>query len=422
MNAGAWRHDPLCAGFVIHRVRESGDFRTLEIDGSVSLEEQKTCPACVVPLTTLMTLVGNGGKRRIRVGSCNSCGYVGYMDRPTKAWMVSFYENTWDNAETRGLADTIRKSRASRNLALKSGRKSVAADVQRTAAHMADGLGIDKKRPICDVGCGNGVVLSEFAAMGFTNLCGVENSRFRSELAHALYGYPVYTGAVEEAAVRKELIRMAPIGLFFSFHVVEHIYYPEAAFETFGALQNAGDHIIIATPQFIEETPGTVVFWMPHLHTFTPVTMRRLFNRAGYEVVKENVEHYDSMVMVGKKVDRIPEAYASGGGGNAIAADRIGDFFFSRDLKKGKRYAFGLRKRKGAPDHYPFVHVIPRSAALDALLYKVDRVRRMLLARLLKRFVKQYSFAVSSLEYRATRSEESPFEIQFTGNIILFLR
>ena len=69
------------------------------LDDRIPLSEQILCPADGKTLKTLCTFVGENGTRRMRYGCCDVCGYQGYIDRPTKAWISHFYFEMWEKDE-----------------------------------------------------------------------------------------------------------------------------------------------------------------------------------------------------------------------------------------------------------------------------------------------------------------------------------
>src|SRR5262249_30516941 len=63
--------------------------------GNISSVEYLNCQSCTTPLEPIVTFVGTN---RIRIGFC-PCGYLGYMERPTKEWINNFYLKKWDEVE-----------------------------------------------------------------------------------------------------------------------------------------------------------------------------------------------------------------------------------------------------------------------------------------------------------------------------------
>lgn len=84
-------------GFVIKSYIESLRPKTAVLNSSVPMSIQGSCPACETALDILCTLVGLEDNQKIRVGFCNHCGYVGYIDRPTAKWLTNFYKSQSDD-------------------------------------------------------------------------------------------------------------------------------------------------------------------------------------------------------------------------------------------------------------------------------------------------------------------------------------
>jgi len=201
------------SGFRVHYFRDLAnpgtlDLRAITLDESVPFDTHEICPACIAPLSALCTFVAGSNTKRMRLGYCPQCGYQGYMDRPTRAWTMNYYVEEWDNAKLKDVKHEA--AHVPRGLTRQ----------QRLTVHMADRPDISKKSSVCDIGCGDGLVLKEFEEVGFPNLIGVENSRFRAEMAKEKFGYPVIIGNFEGKEAAAALERYAPIGVLYTFHVM----------------------------------------------------------------------------------------------------------------------------------------------------------------------------------------------------------
>lgn len=402
--------DPLRLGFRLHYFRDlanagTTDLRTVRMDGNVPFSLQERCPACEIPLSTLCTFIAKKDARRIRLGCCGECGYIGYIDRPTQEWMNKYYEEEWDNAKSRNVKEEAKQ--------LKHG----VSPEQRDALLLAKKLGVSYEALICDIGCGNGAILKEFANLGFQNLIGVENSCYRAELTREKYGFKTLIGNFENSDIKRELEKVKPVGLFFSSHVFEHIYDPRAALAICRDLQNEGGHFIAALPDAEFEPAVITLFWLPHLHAHTRRSFERLLNRYGYEVVADNFT-YKRLMLAGCKVRQPVSRYSRDGDYRSKAAKRLHEWFFINRMEKDKRYRVSWTSKTYHTD-------LARAASLqtiDAFLQGVEHAYDFFAARLLDRFTNRRSLVISPLEKRFTSPEESPLEIQYEGDIEFLLR
>ena len=397
-------------GFRVHYFRDlanpgTTDLRTIRITDAIPFGTQPNCPGCDKELKPFCTLIASDDRKRMRMGLCVSCGYIGYIDRPTKEWIVDYYIEDWDNAKARNLAEEARK--------LKHG---LTAE-QRDAVHLADTLSINKEKWVCDIGCGNGGCLKEFQNIGFNHLVVVENSRYRAELAHLKYGFPVEVGNFESPSVAAALKKSAPIGVFFSHHTLEHVYTPREKFETTSGLQEEGDYTILTMPDVVHEPGIITLFWLPHLHGYTRVTLERLLNNHGYEVAADNFQ-YKRLMMASKKVADPKPRYASDPHAMEAALERIRNWFFVGSMEPGKRYCMWWRSKT----YHTGLKPVYAWAAADHMQKKLEYIYDYAAARMFHSFRNQRSIVISPLEKRYTNPADCPLEIQFDGDIELLVR
>lgn len=392
-------------------------YRTVAIDRGVPLEHQEACPCCAVRLVASAALTGSDGGL-LRVGECPECGYVGYMDRPSEAWLERFYRTEWDGAPLRDIA---REARV-RPVRM-AGTKGV------VLSRIAD-LVPDRTRLVCDVGCGKGEALAALDRMGFRNVLGIESSAYRSALVRARYGFQVLTGNMESDRIIAALGAMRPVGAFFMHHVLEHIARPEAALAAMAALQDEGDYLAIAVPNAASEPLANILFWLMHLHAFTPEGLERLCMRHGYEVVDSSATTAAEIVFIARKA-ALPYAARNHHGpkeaGRDGLAERIASYVTLPDPDRGRRYIFSwmkaYRPETGATTHASAVFPLASLAGLAELWYPLKRIKR-LARRLAGRpvWAKERSMVVSALKSRRPASASAPVEIQFERSVELIVK
>ena len=88
-------------------------WKVLDWDKNIPVSEQTLCPADDEKLKTIATLVGYEGRQKLRVGCCDQCGYIGYIDRPTKEWISKFYFEDWAGAKERDIGEHVAKLKSS---------------------------------------------------------------------------------------------------------------------------------------------------------------------------------------------------------------------------------------------------------------------------------------------------------------------
>ena len=404
------------AGFKILRFGELQGWRVLEVDSEVPLDVQEKCPADGVKLETIATLVAEGGAARIRVGHCSSCGYIGYIDRPTKEWINKFYSSIWDKADSRDIESDILKQRQKSFIpaspdASQGGLPKYAKSGRR-AAEFLDKFGIDKSRPVCEIGSGFGESLKQIYDLGFKNVIGVENSSHRARIGREAYGFKILEGAFEEGALQQKLRSQAPYGLIYSHHVLEHTYNPAEIIRLASELQKSGDLLIISLPNAEGEPSLTKLLYFPHLHSFTKDSLEKLLNLNSYEVV-ENFTTPSEVYLVGRKIDpvRSPmlERIGSPDIASGLASNGIGDEIL-------KRFVIGLDLSENS---------IGRKKVIFWYKVNTDKAKQLNyygILRFLYRNIEKRplrSLVAEPLKHRYTDFASSPIEIQFKGNIKL---
>lgn len=405
-------HNVNHSGFRIHYFRDLAnpgtlDLRTILLDQHVPFDTHRKCPACQIDLSVLCTYISRQDNKHMRLGCCASCGYVGYMDRPTRAWMLKYYREDWDNAK---LKDPKREAVEFQHGLTKQ---------QKLTIRMADRPEVAKDRPVCDIGCGDGLVMKEFTQTGFHHVIGVENSRFRAELTQAKFGFPVIVGNFESKEVVDELKRYAPIGVFYTFHVMEHVYEPREVIRAAAQLQGAGDYFILAMPNGIGEPKITTLFWLPHLHAYTNVALEKILNAFNYEVVDDNTESAKHLIMVCRKVTDMPvKRYQPRNDYLDFYAKAVRSYFYLDQMKPNQRYCFSWTSKVYHTNLKPTFS----SKRVDSMVQRYEQGYWYVVSRLFKRFANKRSMVISALDNRLISWQTSPLEIQYDGSIEMLLR
>mgnify|MGYP001560745597 CR=1 FL=1 len=387
-------------GFIIQDMIEFFRVTVFDLKPSIPLETQSHCPACETFLETLAVLVGNSGRQQMRLGFCTTCGYVGYIDRPKKEWMVDFYSTAWDAH----IAKSVQEVR--NQPSLKDDKKSS----RRLAVNLAESLHIPHVRPVCEIGTGYGSVLKYFKDAGYSHVYGTENSKHRAQAVSEAYGLSVFTGNFEGEDVQKELRRVAPIGLFFSHHVFEHVYHPAEVIRAIAALQQEGDYIILALPG-ADEHAAYGLFYLPHLHVFTKESLELLLNRFGYAGAGDASPGGDNMILAFRKVASPQKQFP-------LKTD------YRAEILRKYRQGLGL-EAMGDGKLFEYRWLVPHQGFDDAEMIPVSRISwtfKKIVAFLkskLKRFTSTHRFLVRPLEKRVT---DAPIEIHYPDNIKLLMK
>ena len=194
---------------------------------------------------------------------------------------------------------------------------------------------------------------------------------------------------------------------------MEHTYDPDKVLGAAAGLQGPGDYLIVAVPNQKTEQPMSVFFFLPHLHSFTRASLERAAARHGYAVVDDRHTGSKQLVYVFRK-QRNPAAEADNPAPEDGIFERTVEHYvraFSLD-----RWRVGLRRlwwfRRGGPTGQRW-------------MLGTGSVGRASLGPDLSRGITT-TILVRSRSGRSgdahTSAEESPFEIQFSGPVRLFVK
>jgi 2-polyprenyl-3-methyl-5-hydroxy-6-metoxy-1,4-benzoquinol methylase len=387
---------PRTLGFTIEAFLDLQQWKPLVFDETVPMTEVPSCPGDDAPLRTLCTLIGQSGGRRIRIGCCDECGHVTYIDRPTKAWIDNYYRSTWDADDL----DT-RVDRRERKLA-------TTLPKEKTGIKIALDLDVDRTRPVCEIGCGYGGSLKRLANGGFTHLVGTESSEHRADVVRRVFGFEVFTAPFESASTQEALSKLAPFSIIYSHHVLEHTYHPDAVIRAASRLQQAGDHLIISVPHHAHEPSMGVLLFLPHLHSFSRPSLERVAARFGYALSDDSRTHPKNLNLVFRKTDAaVSPATAEQPFLQAVEK-------YVRVLKLGRRRFLARRLWWN------------RRADQAGQLWMMGngRLEARHWARVARRHGYEHhrSIKVTDLGTRFTSVDESPLEIQFRGDLALLYK
>lgn len=245
---------------------------------TMPLTQYQLCPACLQNLL-IIAVVG-----RVRVGGCDTCGYMGYIDRPTAEWFKEFYHEKWDRVGQEEKESTLRYLQE--------------APITRTVTPLEMLLlrtKARKDRPILDIGCGFGRFLKFAKSMGCKDLYGVEKSNHRADVAEKL-GFTIYRGGFEDVDFGGK-----KFGVIAHHHVLEHVENPDKFIEKCASMQEEGDYMILGMPNNLGEPTMGVLMFLPHIHSFAITTIRRLLGRHNYEIADFTLTNKNSLNVVAIK-------------------------------------------------------------------------------------------------------------------------
>lgn len=389
----------------INDILRSSRLSLLDLDRDAELDKWLLCPSCETHLIPVCILT-NGLDQKVRYGLCETCGYMGYMDRPSKNWMISFYSKDWDRAYPKTIVD-IQLGTILPKKGIKPSRY--------LAASLVDSMSLDKERSVCEMGSGYGEVLKYFKDKGFKNIVGVENSKHRASLVQEALGINVLHGEFENQMVQEELLKRKPIGLIFSHHVLEHVYDPSEIIGKISSLQSEGDHLILSLPNADGEHINYALLYLVHLHSFTKESLELLLNKHGYEIIVDNSPDNLNIIIGAKKTAHPIRKFKTRQDYALTIENRIRKGFALDSIKTGRSYKLywvqGL-ERDGARIS-PILH--------NPFLQKIDWVVKNIIAlvksRLFKKFTSGYTMLITPMS-----TSEKCFEISYPNNVKFLIK
>lgn len=375
------------------------------INQNTPREEMLNCQACLGLLLCCASLVSLSYTLKIRVGICENCGYMGYMDRLTKSWLVDFYSSDWDR-------EFIRTPQQMREdvVLLKGGVKGS----RYNAFELHRKLQINKEKPFFEIGSGYGQVMKNFEIAGFSKLYGIENSKHRADLVKKIFGFNIYSGDFGNPVLTTEIKKTGPYGLIFSHHVLEHVYNPSEVLETMSKIQEEGDYAIFALPNVAGEHINYTSLYWPHLHGFTKESLEILFNRYGYEVVIDGSTDIFNLCMAFKKTKNPKKMFTT-----------RTDYF---DEAKS-RFSKGLQLDHITHNSHKLIWeqtITERDTARiesfrgGVFTWYISQVKAYIKSRIFKRLTPYYVMLVGRAKKRL--STDDSVEIQFKKEIIFLIK
>jgi 2-polyprenyl-3-methyl-5-hydroxy-6-metoxy-1,4-benzoquinol methylase len=234
------------------------------------------CPLCGgdrrSPVLEAADPAPGGSGLRFAVVRCGECGLQFTSPRPDRATIGRFYPHAYRPHHRVRVKD--RHCRRGR-LAVLFGRVA-----ERR------GLSWHGRGRLLDFGCGGGAFLARMHHQGWT-VTGIDASRETAARASAAVGVPVIVGTLPHPDLAPGSFDIVTM-----WGSLEHVHDPLTVLTAARDLLTPGGRLLVAVPN-IDSTPfrwfGPAWFGLDlprHLTHFTPQTLRRMLERAGFRVTK----------------------------------------------------------------------------------------------------------------------------------------
>jgi len=148
-------------------------------------------------------------------------------------------------------------------------------------------INLDKNSKILEIGCGNGFMLSKLFGLGYRNVFGLELSVNAVKKADKTIATKIYLKDIREAPELKD----NSFDFIFLFQTFDHLSEPTQFLAKCHCLLKKGGKILtlnhnvesLQSRVFGEKSP---IFDIEHTFLYSPATLRLIFEKNGFKVVK----------------------------------------------------------------------------------------------------------------------------------------
>ncbi|MBI2523101.1 class I SAM-dependent methyltransferase [Candidatus Woesearchaeota archaeon] len=212
---------------------------------------------------------------------CNKCGLCFFYsdDKGMERKCDEYYKKTYWN--------TIRRrwdeKRKFLNIIIKILRKVKTEPLQQVWHYnvIKKCASPSKSEKLLDIGCAKGDFMLFFSKMGF-DVRGIEPDKNNTKIVNKLFKKEVcINGLVEKVKITEKF------GVIYLCHVFEHLIRPDLFLKKIKNNLNRGGIIFLEVPNCEnKKILHNSLNYHPHIYSFTLDSMRKLFERSGYNILK----------------------------------------------------------------------------------------------------------------------------------------
>lgn len=228
--------------------------------------------------------------KRFELVKCDQCDQLYHRHILADHWLSELYSNWIDEAQVQAFENASPIARADRDF--ESSRQMV-KHIIRLAAGATSTIGAALK--LLDFGSGGGRFLAMAAQFGF-DAYGVDVSEGRDTVA-AAYGVRIFRDlrAFDDAIDRK----LDAVTLF---QVLEHLPDPLLVLQELASRLRSGGQLVVEVPDCSDLDPERdfehfhAVQPLEHVNAFTPESLKRIVERAGFRRIRRPVAHVTTKI------------------------------------------------------------------------------------------------------------------------------
>ena len=173
------------------------------------------------------------------------------------------YQNLWNKARRERLDSTPK----------------LPTSVRRKISQILSDLKLPKGLTrILDVGCGSGSMLAGLQEAGYTNIYGLEQSKYRVMLSEKRFPGRIFGGGYASHEPRQKY------DVIYCNHVLEHIFRPSDYIRWVNENLSENGVAIICVPNQEWEQVVNQMFFLPHLHSMAAFSLVKLADLSGFSV------------------------------------------------------------------------------------------------------------------------------------------
>lgn len=229
--------------------------------------EQIACPLCGEHKGTVLHSHDD-----ITALVCEACGMV-YLDpRPSAEAIAAFYRDAYQK-ERNKVSDADAAIERAKNPRLR-GKKLLRAEQEFAPL-------LSRESRVLDIGAGYGGLLAAIKEKTGAYVEGIEPGEIGAEVARRHFGLPVATADLDSFLASPH----EPYDCIIMSHVLEHLPQPIDSLRSIRTLLRPRGTLWVAVPNVLwpEDSPERT-FHIEHLLYFSPRTLIRTLNKAGYSV------------------------------------------------------------------------------------------------------------------------------------------
>lgn len=214
----------------------------------------------------------------LRKCDVKACGHIFVSPTPTDEDLMHFYSSDTDSLENSGSWTLAHDLEVNPDAVRRHYERA------RTRLLKRDGLMGATSQRIVDVGSATGSFLRTLQMCGYSNLCGIEISQQQAEYCRNQYKIDVHRDYKQMPDNSVDLVTM--------YAVLEHVRDPKFVVAEAFRILVSGGNLAIDVPNIrslYHSVARSHWLWLippAHLQYFTPRSLRRLLETAGFEVVK----------------------------------------------------------------------------------------------------------------------------------------